>query len=208
MKCVPKMCSGSGDLAIIERVSGATSRGSSITDFSGNTGRHALVITPEVDGNAKYLTPPPTNNAKEVLKGIWKMFSTCPYWDVSYLVATIFSLGSAVWVINAFFVWLPLVDPSTAFNNESTLGGGITAMIGATIFEVGSVLLMIEAVNENRSECFGWALEEALEEKGLIRVRPMRECGHHHKNKGNFVGKGKVSEGTFESCSYARPWIQ
>jgi hypothetical protein len=132
------------------------------------------------------------------LKGIWLMCSTCPYWDVSYLVATIFTLGSVIWVINAFFAWLPLVDPSTEFDNEVSLGGGVTAMIGATIFVVGSVLLMIEAVNENRSECFGWALEEALEERGIIRVRPMDVCAHHHKNKGNLVGKGKLDGGELQ----------
>ena len=126
------------------------------------------------------------------------MFSTYPYWDVSYLVATIFTLGSVVWVINAFFAWLPLVDPSTEFNNEVTMGGGVTAMIGATIFVGGSVLLMIEAVNENRSECFGWALEEALEERGMIRVKPTAECAHHHKNKGNLVGKGKLDGGELQ----------
>ncbi|KAK8085580.1 hypothetical protein PG997_006851 [Apiospora hydei] len=68
-------------------------------------------------------------------------------------------LGSVIWVINAFFVWLPLQTPSTAFANETSLGGGITAFIGATVFELGSVLLMLEAVNENRTDCFGWALE-------------------------------------------------
>ena len=78
-----------------------------------------------------------------------------PYWDVSWLVATIFTLGSVVWVINAFFSYLPLAQPGTSFNNEVLVGGGISAFIGATIFEIGSVLLMIEAVNENRSGCFG-----------------------------------------------------
>jgi hypothetical protein len=98
------------------------------------------------------------------------MFSTYPYWDVSYLVAVIFTLGSIVWCINAFFVWLPLQDPSTEFPGEIADAGGITAFIGATIFEIGSVLLMIEAVNENRADCFGWALEEVLEEEGLLRL--------------------------------------
>jgi hypothetical protein len=122
------------------------------------------------------------------------MFTTYPYWDVSYLVATIFTLGSVVWCINAFFVWLPLVDPATEFSGESANGGGITAFIGATIFELGSVLLMIEAVNENRADCFGWAVEEALEEEGLIRLKK-GDCAHHHANKGNVVGKGKATEG-------------
>lgn len=78
-----------------------------------------------------------------------------PYWDISWLVATIFTLGSVVWVINAFFSYLPLAQPQTVFNNEVLVGGGVTAFIGATIFEIGSILLMIEAVNETKSGCFG-----------------------------------------------------
>jgi hypothetical protein len=131
-------------------------------------GRHAIVVTPAAQ-KGKYLTPQSTSTAKETLKGIWRMFSTYPYWDVSYLVAVIFTLGSVVWCINAFFVWLPLQNPSTEFPGEIADAGGITAFIGATIFEIGSVLLMIEAVNENRADCFGWALEEVLEENGLVR---------------------------------------
>ena len=157
-------------------------------------GRHAIVVTPEADKNAKYLTPPSTHTLKATIKGIWRMFSTYPYWDVSYLVAVVFTLGSLVWCINAFFVWLPLQDPSTEFNDEITSAGGITAFIGATIFEFGSILLMIEAVNENRADCFGWALEEVLEERGVMRLKP-DGCVHHHRNKGNLVGKGKASEG-------------
>jgi len=111
--------------------------------------------------------------------------------------------GSVVWVINGFFVWLPLQLPSATFPGESSLGGGITAFVGATIFEFGSVLLMLEAVNENRSECFGWALEEALtstvEEAGqalestahsraLALLRPRHEeCRHSHRSKTTFL---------------------
>ncbi|PMD44161.1 integral membrane protein [Hyaloscypha variabilis F] len=156
-------------------------------------GRHAIVVTPAAQ-KGKYLTPQSTSTAKETLKGIWRMFSTYPYWDVSYLVAVIFTLGSVVWCINAFFVWLPLQNPSTEFPGEIADAGGITAFIGATIFEIGSVLLMIEAVNENRADCFGWALEEVLEENGLVRLKP-DGCTHHHKNKKNFVGKGPAVEG-------------
>lgn len=96
--------------------------------------------------------------------------------------------------MNAFFVWLPLQVPSSEFTNEITSGGGISAFIGATIFEFGSILLMIEAINENRADCFGWAVEEVLEENGLVRLRP-GGCTHHHKNKKNLVGRGKATEG-------------
>jgi hypothetical protein len=134
------------------------------------------------------------------------MFTTYSYWDVSYLVAVIFTLGSVVWCINGFFVWLPLQDPSTEFPGEFTVGGGVTAFIGATIFEIGSWLLMIEAVNENRSDCFGWALIEALEESGLMRLRPdVDGCVHHHHRKYTLLGHGKASEGipSYPERSYA-----
>ena len=158
-------------------------------------GRHALLISPSQDPSATYLTPRVTSTSIEIARGILRMCTQFPYWDISYLVAVIFTLGSCVWVINAFFVWLPLVKPSTEFHNEILVGGGWTAFIGATIFEIGSVLLMIEAINENREGCFGWALERAIsggeEEDEKIRVRPKKgRCRHHHSNTKNLVGKG------------------
>ncbi|ELR07310.1 hypothetical protein VC83_06185 [Pseudogymnoascus destructans] len=124
------------------------------------------------------------------------MLTYYPVWDVSYMVAQWFTWGSVVWVINSFLVWLPSVHPSSAFRGETTNGGGISAFIGATIFEIGSIFLMIEAVNENRTQCFGWAFEEALEENGLLRLRPSSEnCTHHHPNKKNLVGNRKIPSG-------------
>jgi hypothetical protein len=125
------------------------------------------------------------------------MFTVFPYWDISWWVAVIFTLGSAVWVINAFFVWLPVVDPSTEFDGEIFYGGGITAFIGAIVFfETGSMLLIFEAFNENRSGCFGWALEQLVAgedadgQGAKIRLRPeKRLCHHHHQNRRNFVGR-------------------
>ncbi|KAL8827104.1 MAG: hypothetical protein Q9191_003387 [Dirinaria sp. TL-2023a] len=162
-------------------------------------GRHALAIPPSAAAASEnYVTPKPTSTLHEAGKGILRMLIQYPYWDISYLVATIFTLGSVVWVMNAFFVFLPLVQPGTEFGTEIEYGGGITAFIGATIFEIGSVLLMFEAINENRSGCFGWALERLVEgeeegQEGAIRVRPDKDrCAHHHTNKRNLVGKSDV----------------
>ncbi len=154
-------------------------------------GRHALVVDRDDSPDAKYGTPGKTSSVTEVVRGVGRMVLKYPYWDVSYLVAIIFSFGSVVWVVNGFFVWLPFVNPSTEFPGEVGKAGGITAFLGATIFEIGSVLLMFEAVNESRSGCFGWALERALE-GGRTSVRPDRGgCGHHHGNRGNLMGRGK-----------------
>ena len=69
---------------------------------------------------------------------------------------------------------------------------------------------MIEAVNENRSDCFGWALEEVLEERGMVRLKP-DGCTHHHQNRKNLVGKGKAAEGLKELsenvASFTNIWI-
>jgi hypothetical protein len=128
------------------------------------------------------------------------MATHAPYWDVSYLVAVTFTLGSVVWIINAFFVWLPLEDPNTEFPGESLDGGGISALIGATIFEIGSVLLLLEAVNANQTGCFGWALETELKKAesntsrsvAVTQLKPTpHECRHHHANRKNLVGAGR-----------------
>ena len=165
-------------------------------------GRHALVIQPASDdSSAGYITPKSTSTLHATAVGIWAMFTQYPYWDVSYLVATVFTLGSVIWCINGFFSFLPLVQPNSEFPTEIAYGGGITAFIGATVFEIGSVLLMFEAVNENRAGCFGWALEQVLE-GGRMRLRPdLDGCNHHHTNKKNFVGKGSIKPSVMPSSS-------
>lgn len=90
-------------------------------------GRHTLVADPSGETFALYLAPKSTSGIRQVGKGILRMTRQYPYWDISWLVATIFILGSVVWVINAFFAYLPLAQPNTLFNNEILVGGGITA---------------------------------------------------------------------------------
>jgi len=157
-------------------------------------GRHALVVDPSSDPFATYLTPNTSSTLRETARGTLRMCTQFPYWDISYLIAVIFTLGSCVWVINAFFVWLPLVQPDTEFPNEILVGGGVTAFLGATIFEIGSILLMFEAVNENREGCFGWALERVFSggnPEDRFRIRPNNDrCIHHHTNRKNLAGKG------------------
>lgn len=143
------------------------------------------------------------------MKGILRMFTVFPVYDVSWLVAFTFTLGSAIWIVNSFFVWLPLQDPGTEFPGEIANAGGISAFIGATVFIFGSILLMIEAMNENRTDCFGWAVEEALEEHGLAFVKEDgHSCVHHHKNSRNLVGKARahVADRVHETSKESRSW--
>ncbi|OCK86222.1 hypothetical protein K432DRAFT_431075 [Lepidopterella palustris CBS 459.81] len=187
------------------------------TSRNNRKGRHALAVNmAPLLGQTRYLVPPSTASLRAIAHGIVRMFTYFPVWDVSYDVATIFTLGSVVWVINAFFVFYPLLHPSSEFNNEILYGGGITAFIGATIFEIGSVLLMAEAVNENRAGCFGWAVERVVADHSILekghavslRLRPSKSsCTHHHLNKHNLVGKGTSKASTTPSTpSQDKSW--
>ncbi|TQS31312.1 hypothetical protein Golomagni_08415, partial [Golovinomyces magnicellulatus] len=170
-------------------------------------GRHLLLIKNPNSGDKQtpLHTLVPSYHPSQVLQVVIKTFTTFPYWDISWLVAFIFTLGSVVWVINGFFSWLPLVAPSTEFNGETYYGGGITAFIGAVLFfEIGSILLVLEAINDNTTVCFGWAVEQLLQETtanvnetehdALQTIRTHGFCHHHHQNRRNLVGRPQDAE--------------
>ncbi|CAK3926089.1 integral membrane [Lecanosticta acicola] len=149
-------------------------------------GRHILVVPHDHKSTD---SPRLTRTAPAVLSGIWRMCTVFAWWNISWWIGVLFSVGSAIFVVCGFFYWLPLAAPSTEFSGESVTGGGVTAFIGATLFEVGAVLLIIEAVNENQTGCFGWAVDQAIrdhpdsdaEKQGSTRGHAYRtDCSHHH----------------------------
>lgn len=176
-------------------------------------GRHTIVVGKD-QASGSPTTPSATSSLKSIARGIGRMLKCYPVWDVSFDVAYVFTIGSVIWVINAFFVWLPLVRPETAFATEELYGGGITAFIGATVFEFGSFLLMAEAVNENKSGCFGWALEQVVSHKGDRgeagdgKLTPsISHCTHHHFNKRNLVGEGTQHLSKEGTAPETRAWV-
>lgn len=178
------------------------------TSRNNRKGRHAVSIDPNrFSPEESHLSLQPTTSWHHIVDGILRMFTRFPVWDISYDVATMFTLGSVVWVINAFFVWLPISAPSTEFKNEVLYGGGLTAFIGASIFEIGSVLLLLEAVNESRTACFGWALERAASSHNLspdvekssseLRLHPSpAHCSHHHPLRNSLLGNPDIVDTT------------
>jgi hypothetical protein len=95
---------------------------------------------------------------------------------------------------NPSFVWLPLAKPSTEFYDEVYFWGGVTAFIGSTIFTLGSVLLVLEAINENREGCFGWAVERVVETSSYKLTGSADECIHRHKRHRNLANKAQNTE--------------
>jgi hypothetical protein len=72
------------------------------TPRNNRKGRHQLEFTPAADpSKARYEVPEATNTPRQIARGIARMFTHYPVWDISWLVAYVFTWGSIIWVINA-----------------------------------------------------------------------------------------------------------
>lgn len=114
-----------------------------------------------------------------------------PYWDVSYLAAVAFALGSLIFIASGLFYWLPLEIPSSKFPEEKTVAGGVSSFVGATFFQLGAIFLVLESYNVDQTGCFGWGVSQSLTrdetvngdtETGRVIVnRDYNNCQHHHR---------------------------
>lgn len=59
--------------------------------------------------------------------------------------------------------------------------------------------MVLEAVNENRTACFGWALEQALNDDAVRLSRKRSDCRHHHRHRRLFLRPFSVSPTPSES---------
>ena len=67
-------------------------------------GRHPLLVQKAKAGEeAPFLAPRRSSHPQEILKVVIKTFTYYPIWDISWLVAFIFTWGSVVWVMNVGF---------------------------------------------------------------------------------------------------------
>lgn len=80
---------------------------------------------------------------------IKKMFTRFPWRDMSFQVGFTFTIGSAFFIVNGFFLTLPLTNPSTAFSSE-IYWTGVTGLIGGIIFILGGFAGVLEALNLKR----------------------------------------------------------
>ncbi|RMY38597.1 hypothetical protein D0865_13050 [Hortaea werneckii] len=106
--------------------------------------------------------PPLSSTLARTARNILRMLYVYPWWDVSWWIGILFTIGCVLFVIAGCFYWVPIAWPSTEFRGETLTAGGILSFIGATLFAVGGFLLIVEATNEKQTECFGWAVENEL----------------------------------------------
>ncbi|KAI0328762.1 hypothetical protein GY45DRAFT_1325907 [Cubamyces sp. BRFM 1775] len=79
-------------------------------------------------------------------------------WDISFWVAVLFVLGSAVWIVNGFVLFLPLLN----IGSDDFPASAWSAFVGGTLFELGSYLMYVEALNSGHEQLFGPAVRELL----------------------------------------------
>lgn len=76
-----------------------------------------------------------------------RMFTRFPIRDLSWALAIVFTIGSAVFVANSFFLLLPILDPTTDFGPEGPYLTPASSVLGTLIFLCGSWLAVLEALN-------------------------------------------------------------
>ena len=64
------------------------------------------------------------------------------------MIEQAFTIGSISWVINGFFVFLPILGTVSDANLEAE---GWTAWVGGTIFEIGGILMVLESLNRKHT---------------------------------------------------------
>ncbi|KAI0794865.1 hypothetical protein C8Q75DRAFT_712544 [Abortiporus biennis] len=137
-------------------------------------------------------------------------------WDISFWVAVVFVLGSTAWIVNGFYLFLPLLN----------IGGdhGVTAawwgLAGGTLFEIGSYLMLVESLNTGHDELFGpavWGLVpkrcslekvDALDDKEKVSVSMSEQSGREpngsvprQKPKFRWIGLGSWRDLGYLACS-------
>ena len=91
------------------------------------------------------------------------MFTHIAYWDVSWWIGILFSVGCDLFILTGVLKVAPQAQRDLG-PIKCELIGGIAACVGATMFAFAGVLLIIEATNENQTGCFGWAIEQTSEQ--------------------------------------------
>jgi hypothetical protein len=130
------------------------------TSRNNRKGRHTLMIRQTSERHVEDHAPWPTTGIAPVFNGIWRMGTCFFIWDISYIIAVVYTLASALLVANAFLSFLPYAHPSFKPPDSIYIVEGILSLIGCTLFLASSFLTFIEAVNQNRRGCFGWKREE------------------------------------------------
>lgn len=124
-------------------------------------------------------------NAGNILK---RMLTTFPYWDMAFWSGWSYTIGSALFVLDGAFAWLPAAFPATEFPGEGTYGVPLCFFFGALFFQIGATVAYFEAVNDGSFH--GSAMRRLMEgheeeQKAMLDEKIHDFFGHfrpHHRD--------------------------
>lgn len=102
-------------------------------------GRHSISVPisrTSSTGSGHGHHPPPSRRtrflfiSKNIGTTLLTMLTTFPYWDMAFWSGWAYTIGSALFVIDGGFSWVPVAFPGHEFHGESKYGGPLTFFFG------------------------------------------------------------------------------
>ncbi len=86
---------------------------------------------------------------KEIFRGIFKMATTFPYWNLAFWSGWAYAWGSVLFIISATWSWVPQQYPDIEYNEGlETYGVPLTTFFGVLLYQLGATTSYLEAVND------------------------------------------------------------
>lgn len=137
-------------------------------------------------------------------QNIMVMFTTFPYWNMAFWSGWCYSIGSAMFIADAAWSWIPLQWPGHEFEGQEKYGVPLMFFFGACLYQIGGVMAYLEAVNDGSFH--GAALKKLLEghqdiEKELLDAKLHTFFGHivphhHHEDEEEELRQKKSADST------------
>ena len=135
---------------------------------------------------ADHQLSPQDSHATTVWQNFMIMFTTFPYWNMAFWSGWCYSIGSALFVMDGCWSWVPTLYPETEFKGQTEYGVPLLFFFGACLYQVGGVMAYLEAINDGSFA--GAAMKRLLEghediERELLDAKLHTFFGHlvpHH----------------------------
>jgi len=99
-----------------------------------------------------YPTRSSVKHSSSFFKRLRRMWTLFPIRDISWVVGFSFTIGSTAFVVNGFFLLLPLIDPETKFSTETPYATPASSVLGTLIFLIGGYAGYLEGLNFREKE--------------------------------------------------------
>ncbi|KAL3419113.1 integral membrane protein [Phlyctema vagabunda] len=125
------------------------------------------------------------------------MCTRFPISDASYLVGTVFAIGSAFFVVNGFFILLPLTAPELTFKGQSAYAVPVSSVIGTFLFNLGGYAGWLEGLNWKRGGA------ASLTDGVMIRAEDMSPDDEKSKDEEDARDSGSTSDSSTNQGTFA-----